>query len=271
VDGYIHYPAYWADARNSHAHGWSSGPTAALMQGILGIELTSPLGATWTIRPQLTKWLSYATGGFATRLGKFEVAISLMVSVSTGRKVEMIDITVPHDTNGCIIWSRSAIFVTSAITNVIGVRRKFWRYLDDEIALETQGRESDDIYVWTSAQESEFVKDESWVKPEVEERPEGVVDWDLLEEGYALAERKFMGPQTAQNAKEDLRLQMELVENNQGLREEKLGNRKGIEEYKKQLEKLEEMNKVKLGGERVKQDFGDGGIGREELKKREMT
>ena len=192
VDGYIHYPAYWADARNSHAHGWSSGPTAALMQGILGIELTSPLGATWEIRPQLTKWLSYAKGGFATRLGKFEVAISLMVSVSTGRKVEMVDVAVPYDSYGRIIWGGKQIFVNNARPEIAGIRKKFWRYLDDEMAIKTGGKESDDINLWTVEHESEFVKDESWVKPPVEERPEGVVDWNLLEEGYGLSRQKFV-------------------------------------------------------------------------------
>jgi hypothetical protein len=271
VDGYIHYPAYWADARNSHAHGWSSGPTAALMQGILGIELTSPLGATWQIRPQLTKWLSYATGGFATRLGKFEVAISLMVSVTTGRKVEMIDVAVPYDSSGRIIWGGKRIFVDNAHTEMVGVRQKFWRYLDDDMAIKTGGKESDELNVWTAEHESEFVKDESWVKPPVEERPEGVVDWDLLEEGYGLSQQRFMGPHFPPNAKpgggnvkEDLRIQMELLEKNQGLKEEKLSAARGPgpEGSKKQLEKLEEMNKARLQSESIVQDFGDGGMGR---------
>jgi hypothetical protein len=213
VDGYIHYPAYWADARNSHAHGWSSGPTAALMQGILGIELTSPLGATWKIEPQLTKWLSYATGGFATRLGKFEVAVSLMESLSTGRKVEMIDIAVPQDTNGTIIWGGVGIFVTNLHTSVIGARHRFWRYLDDETAMKTEGRESDHVSIWTAKMEGDLVRDKEWVKPPVEERPEGVVNWELLEEGYLLTQQKFMGPILPPNAhpggrspREDLRL-----------------------------------------------------------------
>jgi hypothetical protein len=194
VDGYIHYPAYWADARNSHAHGWSSGPTAALMQGIIGIELTSPLGATWQIKPQLTKWLSYARGGFATKRGKFEVAVSRMKSLATDRKAEMIDIAVPQDTNGTIVWGGVAIFLTGVHTSKIGARHRFWRYLDDETALKTEGKESDLLQAWTDKMEKEWVRDEEWVKPPVEERPDGVVDWDLLEEGYWIAGQKFMGP-----------------------------------------------------------------------------
>ena len=75
------------------------------------------------------------------------------------------------------------------------------------------------------------------------------------------------------NAKEGLRIQMELLEKNQGLKEEKLSaaRQSGPEQYKKQLEKLEEMNKVQLRDERVVQDFGDGGMGRQELKNRETT
>ena len=207
VDGYIHYPAYWADARNSHAHGWSSGPTAALMQGILGIELTSPLGATWKIEPQLTKWLSYARGGFATKRGKFEVAVSRMKSLSTGRKAEMLDVAVPQDTSGAIVWGGVAIFLTNVHTSKIGTRHRFWRYLDDETALKTEGRESDRYEGWSDEMDKEWVRDEDWTKPPVEERLEGVVDWDLLEEGYLLAGQKFMGPSLPPNKEKDSKLQ----------------------------------------------------------------
>ncbi|KAG0649022.1 hypothetical protein D0Z07_5026 [Hyphodiscus hymeniophilus] len=194
VDGYVHYPAYWAAARNSHAHGWSSGPTAALMQGVLGIELTSPLGATWKIEPKLTKWLSYAKGGFATRLGKFEVAVELMKSLRTGRRAEMINVAVPSNTSGTILWGEEAVFVTKVHTSTIGARHRFWRFVDSETATETEGEGSDQVNIWTSDMEGEWIRDEEWVKPRVEERLAGVVDWDLLEEGYLLAGQKFIGP-----------------------------------------------------------------------------
>ena len=194
VDGNIHYPAYWADARNSHAHGWSSGPTVALMQGVLGIELTSPLGATWRIEPQLTKWLSYASGGFATKLGKFEVAVELLVSVKTGRKAQKIDIAVPQDTIGTILFGGKGISISIELTSSQDTRHRLWRYLDDETALETQGAQSDDVHVWTEDMDSEWVRDESFVKPPVEERPEGVVDWEALQAGYLLMGQQFMGP-----------------------------------------------------------------------------
>jgi hypothetical protein len=72
------------------------------MQGILGIKLISPLGKTWEIEPHLTKWLSYAQGGFATKLGKFEVAIALMRSQSNSRKVESLKISIPRSTVGWV-------------------------------------------------------------------------------------------------------------------------------------------------------------------------
>jgi hypothetical protein len=276
VDGYIHYPAYWADARNSHAHGWSSGPTTALTQGILGIELTSPLGATWKLVPHLTKWLSYATGGFATRLGKFEVTIEVMKSLSTGRKAEMIDVAVPKGTNGVIIWGGEAAFLTNDHTSIAGARHRFWRYLDDETAMKTEGKESDHIDIWRPEMEGVWVRDDNWVKPPVEERPEGVVDWNLLEEGYRLAEQKFIGPALppahsgGRNAVEDYKMGLELLGKGQRDKEPKEdgGKRESLEQYRKQIQQLEDKNKLRLEKMREEQDFGIGGRGREELRKR---
>jgi hypothetical protein len=94
VDCYVQYPAYWSAARNSHSYGWSAGPTTVLMQGILG--------KTWEIEPHLTKWLSYAQGCFATKLGKFEVGVTLIRSPSTCRKIESLEISVPRGTAGFV-------------------------------------------------------------------------------------------------------------------------------------------------------------------------
>lgn len=55
----------------SHAHGWSSGPTGALTENILGLAITGRSGETWRFAPQFGD-LSYAQGGFVTDLGKFE-------------------------------------------------------------------------------------------------------------------------------------------------------------------------------------------------------
>lgn len=183
IDGYIHYPLYWSDARNSHAHGWSAGPTTVLMQGILGISLTSPLGRTWKIEPNLTKWLSSAQGGFATKLGKFEVQISLMRSASTGRRVEVLVVSVPDETSGSIVWAGTEQFID---TRKQGTEFRFFRYLD--------GSQADQAHIWSFGDaEMEFVNDDTWVKPPVEERPEGVVDWEALERTYALEALKWDG------------------------------------------------------------------------------
>jgi len=182
TDGYIHYPAYWSDARNSHAHGWATGPTTVLMQGVLGIILTSPLGKTWSIEPHLTKWLSYARGGFATKLGKFEVAISLMRSFSTGRKVEVLEATVPENTSGVLNWGGKEQTL-GLVPGDCGTF-KFFRYTD--VVAEDEGQ------VWSfEGKELDFVPDDTWVRPVPEERPEGMVDWEALEANYGLAEQRF--------------------------------------------------------------------------------
>jgi len=184
IDGYIHYPAYWSDARNSHAHGWAAGPTTVLMQGILGISLISPLGKTWKIEPQLTKWLSYAQGGFATKLGKFEVSLKVMRSLSTGRKIEVLEASVPEDTYGTIVWGGEEQTIY-ANQKEDGTRYKLCRYLD--------GNRQDSARVWSLDDDmaADLVPDDTFVKPAIEERPAGVVDWGALEDNYGLAEQRF--------------------------------------------------------------------------------
>ncbi|KAJ7450053.1 glycoside hydrolase family 78 protein [Mycena galericulata] len=56
----------------SHAHGWSTGPTPALTFYLLGIQLESAQGATWSIAPVLSG-LPAAEGGIETGLGAFGV------------------------------------------------------------------------------------------------------------------------------------------------------------------------------------------------------
>lgn len=54
----------------SHSHGWSTGPTAALTNYVLGLSITTPLGVTWTLAPQFGDLCS-VEGGFMTPLGRF--------------------------------------------------------------------------------------------------------------------------------------------------------------------------------------------------------
>lgn len=185
TDGYVQYPAYWSAARNSHAHGWSAGPTTVLSQGVLGIKLLTPLGETWQIAPQLGKWLSYARGGFATKLGKFEVSVSLMRSLSTGRKAEALNVTVPEGTSGNVRWGGSSVARSSDMPSTFG----FYRFLDSDTTVETK---EDEWQAWNIEEARDLVIDDTWVKPPTQERPEGVVDWSLMEQGYDMAEQKYM-------------------------------------------------------------------------------
>lgn len=183
TDGYIQYPAYWSAARNSHAHGWAAGPTTVLMQGVLGIKLTSPLGKTWRIEPVLSKWLSYARGGFATKLGKFEVDITLMRSLSTGRKIESLKFSVPEGTSGTLKWGAKEMVYTENMGNIFNL----YRYVDAMAA------GLDDWKTWSLDDVKEYLVDDTFVKPIPEQRPEGVVDWEELEKNYGLAEQRFRG------------------------------------------------------------------------------
>ena len=80
----------------SHAHGWSTGPTYALSTYVLGIQLLSPGGATWTLAPQLGD-LTSVEGGFTTNLGKFSAKWTLSTS-GYGLQYNM-----PTATNGTLV------------------------------------------------------------------------------------------------------------------------------------------------------------------------
>jgi hypothetical protein len=64
--GYGYDPSYV-----SHAHGWSSGPTSALTEFVVGLSVTEPAGRKWTLKPQFGD-LKRAEAGFMTGLGKFQ-------------------------------------------------------------------------------------------------------------------------------------------------------------------------------------------------------
>ncbi|KAE8167048.1 Six-hairpin glycosidase-like protein [Aspergillus tamarii] len=73
TDGTLHYAPYTNDARVSHAHGWSTGPTAALSFFAAGLHLTGPAGATWRFAPQPGD-LTSVDAGYTTGLGLFSTA-----------------------------------------------------------------------------------------------------------------------------------------------------------------------------------------------------
>ncbi|KAF3934133.1 hypothetical protein ABW20_dc0100506 [Dactylellina cionopaga] len=94
MNGNIKYPAYWAPSRNSHAHGWSTGPTYVISTEILGIKFTSPMGYTWKIEPHFVD-LEWAEGGYATEIGKFSVK---------WEKGGQLQVQTPEGTSGEVVW-----------------------------------------------------------------------------------------------------------------------------------------------------------------------
>lgn len=69
--GYRSSRGYGYDASYvSHAHGWSSGPTSALTEYIVGLSVTAPAGRMWNLKPQFGD-LKFAEAGFTTVLGRF--------------------------------------------------------------------------------------------------------------------------------------------------------------------------------------------------------
>lgn len=181
IDGDIQYPAYQSASLVSHAHGWSTGPITVLMQGILGIRLVSPLGKTWEIEPRLTKWLNYARGGFATKLGKFEVYIALMQSQKTGRKIETLKITIPSGSAGWVRWGGKAVLWSADWAE----RVAWYRYLEPENTEEESWQD------WSAGAEEEYVRDETWVKPDIEERPVGDVDWEAMQKNTRFYRKRY--------------------------------------------------------------------------------
>ena len=69
--GYRAKSGYGGDySYTSHAHGWSTGPTHALSTYVLGLQLTSIGGKTWSLAPQFGDLTSVEVG-YTTPLGKF--------------------------------------------------------------------------------------------------------------------------------------------------------------------------------------------------------
>ncbi|KAK5107994.1 hypothetical protein LTR62_008888 [Meristemomyces frigidus] len=70
--GYRNYRGYYYDSSYvSHSHGWSSGPTSALTNYVLGLEVTGRAGSEWRFAP-LFGGLEWVEGGFVTGLGRFQ-------------------------------------------------------------------------------------------------------------------------------------------------------------------------------------------------------
>lgn len=72
ANGSLHYAPYAEDSRVSHAHGWSTAPTSLLTFYVAGIQLTSPAGKTWKMKPHIGN-LKSVVAGFDTPLGAFSI------------------------------------------------------------------------------------------------------------------------------------------------------------------------------------------------------
>ncbi|CAG9937309.1 unnamed protein product [Clonostachys rosea f. rosea IK726] len=90
-------------AYTSLAHGWSSGPTTALVTGVLGLRLEEIGGRRWSLRPQLGEELRGVRAGFETGLGWFEGK----VTVGEGGDVE-VEVVAPKGTKGRIVFPDEA-------------------------------------------------------------------------------------------------------------------------------------------------------------------
>lgn len=98
ADGSLHYQPYTNDARVSHAHGWSTGPTSVLTFYTAGLRLTSAGGATWTVAPRLGG-LGSVQAGYVAPLGAF--AIDVQADVDT-EVVSSLSFSTPAGTTGTV-------------------------------------------------------------------------------------------------------------------------------------------------------------------------
>ena len=100
--GYRANSGYGGDySYTSHAHGWSTGPTHALSAYVLGLQLTSPGGATWSLAPQFGD-LTTVEGGYTTPLGKFSARWVLGGTVGYN-----LSYNVPTSTSGTLVLPAS--------------------------------------------------------------------------------------------------------------------------------------------------------------------
>ncbi|OHX00407.1 bacterial alpha-l-rhamnosidase domain-containing protein [Colletotrichum incanum] len=88
--GYTNDPSYV-----SHAHGWSSGPTSTLTEYLVGLRVTRPAGAGWSLKPVFGE-VPEAQAGFTTALGRFSAKWKVERGVAT------VEWDVPEGTRGWV-------------------------------------------------------------------------------------------------------------------------------------------------------------------------
>ncbi|KAK4177940.1 family 78 putative glycoside hydrolase [Triangularia setosa] len=173
VDGDVQYPAYPSRARNSLAHGWASGPTWVLTQWVLGIEVKTPGGGEWEIKGELTRWLGWVKGG---------------VTMGKGGRVEVRAWRARCENAKGVVWEGEVMgeVVKGGERGVFLVSEgeKGERVDLDKVRV-MKGNEEGwyrDVVVEYGGEE--WVFDEGWREPVMEEREQGVVDWEVMEENF---------------------------------------------------------------------------------------
>ncbi|RHZ45704.1 putative alpha-L-rhamnosidase A [Aspergillus thermomutatus] len=113
TDGALQYAPYTNDARISHAHGWATGPTAALMFYVGGFRLAGSAGKAWVFAPQPGD-LRSVEAGFETSLGVFS---SEFKRGRSGGYMNLVFAT-PEGTRGDVKLEAEGMLVSSNGTRV---------------------------------------------------------------------------------------------------------------------------------------------------------
>lgn len=203
TDGYVHYPAYPVPSRNSHAHGWAAGPTSTLINGILGINLLTPGGRQWLVKPVITRWLGWVRGGFATINGRFEVKVRRVVldngNTGASHKGVLAIVQGPAGTKGRFQWGDED-GPTAFEAEISGDETRAWVRWEDgdgqgrvgtvelDMTQSSWGARNDTNWYEERipyAEDLDLMNDHTFESPSVPERNPGSVDWDALEKGYA--------------------------------------------------------------------------------------
>lgn len=96
ADASLHYAPYTNDARVSHAHGWSTGPTSLLTFYTAGLRITSAGGKTWTVGPTLGG-LTTVEAGYKAPLGDFALRAE---GNTTSGLIQVLSFSTPAGTIG---------------------------------------------------------------------------------------------------------------------------------------------------------------------------
>lgn len=94
--GELYYKNYRTQSRVSHAHGWSTAPTALLTSRVAGLQIESPAGQTWKVAPQ-PGGLTNVEAGLTTALGNFTIVVA-----ADGDVIGGIDFFTPANTPGSL-------------------------------------------------------------------------------------------------------------------------------------------------------------------------